>query len=128
MQSRRKVRCTVSLENVQIGDVLINEHGRGSRAVVRVTHATATLIYVRNGKYRRKDGYQCGERGWSSWTVRLPRQGELEELRQLAVANKIRMSIRDMRLEKIVKALGELLGDVRDRLLEVEEQDNDANA
>jgi hypothetical protein len=73
----------MSLENVKAGDTLIQD--ASSRNIVKVDRTTKTqIVLVGGSKYRKDTGWSVGSSGSSIWhrvTVRIPKEGELEEVR-----------------------------------------------
>lgn len=104
-----------SLENVKVGDEVI-EISRWVRKIAKVQKVTKTQIMVSEyGRYRRKDGILVGSCNdlWPR-SIRLPKEGEIEEMKRLAIVidvlSKVRMmSDKDITYEQAVK-IKEVLG------------------
>lgn len=107
-----------SLENVQAGDTLI-WHGRGlaDSRVVKVDRTTKTQIIIGGNRFRKADGRTVGESSWHSASVSIPREGEIERIREARLHQKLVYKIndecginklRDMSLEQL-KQLDEVL-------------------
>ncbi|KPK54164.1 MAG: hypothetical protein AMS22_06275 [Thiotrichales bacterium SG8_50] len=75
----------MSLENIKEGDELIRLDSMGRR-VTYVERLTPTLIITDMGeRFRKRDGRQSGRRDrWHFISVRLPREGETQDLYQEA--------------------------------------------
>lgn len=104
-----------SLENVKVGDVVI-EISRWVRKIAKVTRKTKTQIEVDGwNRYRKKDGILVG--GCSDlWPrkIRLPKEGEIEEIKRLAIVNDVLSKVRmlgdkDITYEQAIK-IKEVLG------------------
>lgn len=104
-----------SLENVKVGDEVI-EISRWVRKIAKVQKVTKTQIIVSEcGRYRKKDGIMVGSCAdfWPC-SIRLPKEGEIEEMKRLAIVidvlSKVRMmSDKDITYEQAVK-IKEVLG------------------
>ena len=72
-----------SLENVKVGDLLINEF-RGGANVVKVIRVTPTQVIVTHEqKYYKKNGCKVGGRdGFYSDSIHIPSDGEVESVRK----------------------------------------------
>jgi len=71
----------MELENVQAGDKLICVRWYGHRKeVVTVDRVTRTQIIIGSECYRKQDGLRIGCNTWSRVHVRLPWEGEIEEI------------------------------------------------
>ena len=72
------------LEDVNVGDLLVNEL-RGGRNVVKVIRLTPTQIEVSNGhKYYKKNGCRIGySDSFFHDYLRRPKDGEVEQIRKL---------------------------------------------
>lgn len=104
-----------SLENVNVGDVVI-EHCRWENVIATVTKVTATQIVINGGdRYRKKDGYMVGgSGGWYYRWISLPKEGEVEALKRQKfiedVVSEMKMrTARDVTYEQAVK-IKEVLG------------------
>ena len=104
-----------SLENVKVGDVVI-EHCRWENVIATVTKVTATQIVIGGGyRYRKKDGYIVG--GSGGWWVRyisVPKEGEIATLRRKKFISDVhsamhKMTEQDLTYEQAVK-IKEVLG------------------
>jgi hypothetical protein len=69
----------MSLENVQPGDTLI-VHSNGPRVLMKVVRVTKTQIVTANNKFRKSDGNLVGDTDWHSYSVDVPKPGEIEEI------------------------------------------------
>ena len=104
-----------SLENVKVGDEVI-EISRWVRKIAKVQKVTKTQIMVSEyGRYRKKDGIMvgCCSDFWPR-SIRLPKEGEIEEMKRLAIVcdvlSKVRvLSDKDITYEQAVK-IKEVLG------------------
>ena len=103
-----------SLENVRVGNLVI-EFWRGERKIAKVTRVTKTQIEVNGWNRYRKNGMMVGgcDDLWPR-QIRLPKEGEIEEIQRLKFVNyvisKMRMlGDRDVTYEQAVK-IKEVLG------------------
>jgi len=76
----------MSLADAKVGDQLVWVAGfRRHRTIVTVTRVTATQIIVgtrnRVDRIRKRNGSVIGRKGYHCPTVRVPREGELDEIR-----------------------------------------------
>ena len=102
-----------SLENVKVGDVVIvcKRHHREAQKVSKVTK---TQIHVGNERYRKKDGNVVGFGPWDLHWITIPKEGEVEEIRQLEFRGRVvddlrHISINSVSYEQAVK-IKEVLG------------------
>ena len=72
-----------NLRNVKAGDVLIRVSScvYVSDRLVTVDRVTKTLVVADNKRYRRKDGYECGQHMWPNW-LRIPTGTEIMQLQE----------------------------------------------
>lgn len=104
-----------SLENVKVGDEVI-EISRWVRKIAKVQKVTKTQIMVSEwGRYRKKDGILVGSCNdlWPC-SIRLPKEGEIEEIKRLAIVNDVLSKVRmmgdkDLTYDQAVK-IKEVLG------------------
>jgi len=52
-----------------------------SDRLVTVDRVTKTLVVADNKRYRRKDGYECGQHMWLNW-LRIPTDAEITQLQE----------------------------------------------
>lgn len=72
----------MSLDNVQVGDELIlcSLH---KNHICRIERVTPTRIIVCNRAFRKRDGREIGRHNqWDSTFIRLPENGELDQIRE----------------------------------------------
>lgn len=102
-----------SLENVKVGDVVIEHYG-WRIAVAKVTKVTATQIVIGVNRYRKKDGWIVGSGPWDLRWITIPKESEIEELKRQkfiedVVSRLNKLTARDITYEQAVK-IKEMLG------------------
>jgi hypothetical protein len=71
-----------NFENVKVGDLLISHH-RHTKSVVKVERVTPAQLVVTGGKrFRKKDGYGIGGDSFYYSYITIPKEGEVESIRQ----------------------------------------------
>ncbi len=72
----------MNLENVQVGDTLIwNGRNIADSRIVVVSRLTKTQIIIGESKFRKSDGQLVGGSAWSSHSLTIPKEGEIEEIK-----------------------------------------------
>ena len=103
-----------SLENVKVGDVVVLHMGPYMKTGNKVRKVTATQIHIGNERYRKKDGNLIGCGPWDLRWITIPKEGEVEEIRQLEFRGRVvddlrHISIKSVSYEQAVK-IKEVLG------------------
>ena len=103
-----------SLENVKVGDVVILHVSPYRATVNKVGKVTATMIYVGNERYRKKDGNLVGAGPWDLRWITIPKEGEIEEMKRQefimdVVSEMKKRTARDVTYDQAVK-IKEVLG------------------
>lgn len=103
-----------SLENVKVGDVVILHAGSYKATANKVRKVTATMIHVGNERYRKKDGVLVGAGPWNLRWITIPKEGEIEELKEqefigYVVSEMKKLTARGITYDQAVK-IKEVLG------------------
>ena len=85
----------MKLENVHAGDsvVLLSNYGR-NRRVVGVNRETRTMLVVGAARFQRHTGHAVGGSTFNRPSIRVPREGEVAEIREENAADLFRGWIR----------------------------------
>lgn len=104
-----------SLENVNVGDMVIRQNRYGEMDIVEVIRVTKTQIAVEGGsRYRKADGGSIGTGIWDRTCIFMPVKGEVERLKKKQfirdVASRMkRVNMNTISYEQAVK-IKEVLG------------------
>ena len=86
----------MNLENVQVGDTLIwNGRYIADSRIVKVTRLTKTQVIVGLDKFRKSDGRSVGGSAWDTISVTIPKEGEIEKIREARLHRKLAYDISD---------------------------------
>lgn len=72
-----------SLEDIQVGEVVVSHHGYGEKDVAKVARVTKLHFTIEGSsiQYRKQSGFQAGSsHGWRPSWVSRPKPGEIEEI------------------------------------------------
>lgn len=82
-----------SLEDIQVGEVVVSHHSYGEKDVAKVARVTKLHFTIEGSsiQYRKQTGFQAGSsHGWRKPWVSRPKPGEIEEIEADRVASKAR--------------------------------------
>lgn len=86
----------MSLENVHVGDpVIVTTNFGRSREVSGVDRETKTQLTVGGRKFRRRDGEAVAGGGFNSTSISVPREGEIQAVKDERAAALFRRLIRE---------------------------------
>lgn len=74
----------MKLSELKEGDIVIHHSGGpyGRDTVEKVQRTTNTQIIVRGNRYKKSDGRMVGDSGFHVRSIHIPRDGEIEKIRQ----------------------------------------------
>lgn len=97
------------MQDLKAGDTVIYDGGYyHSDTVETVERTTNTQIIVRGNRYRKTDGRMVGDSGFDVRSIHIPRDGEIEKIRQnetIQKAFRTMQECRSMEYEMAVEIL-----------------------
>ena len=96
----------MNLKSVKVGDTLIwNNQGIEDSREVKVTRLTKTQVFASGNKFRKSNGQVVGSLYWDSPSLTIPKEGEIEKIREASLHRQLVLEINTACLNSQLRAM-----------------------